>query len=174
MSKTHWKKLTNPDYLGAYDFGEDEKKRVLTIHNVKQVRIKDQQGREEEVVVATFKENSKPMILNKTNMKAIEKAYKTAYIEEWSGKRISIHVERVKAFGDLVDALRIDYKVPPAPEVKLITLKKGDANWSKVVDFIKKSKADKKFEDVIKSLSTKYKLSPTIKTTLKDEYNGES
>ncbi len=30
MSKTHWKKLTNPNYLGAYDFDIGEK-RTLTI-----------------------------------------------------------------------------------------------------------------------------------------------
>lgn len=29
MSKTHWKKLTNPDYLGAYAFDPGEEPRDL-------------------------------------------------------------------------------------------------------------------------------------------------
>lgn len=33
MSKTHWKKLTNPNYLGAYSI-DDGKDIVLTIKNV--------------------------------------------------------------------------------------------------------------------------------------------
>lgn len=106
MPKTHWKKLTNPDYLGAYsiDDGEDI---VLTIKNVKSEVVTGTDGKKEECVVAYFKEPSKPMILNKTNMKTLEKLCKSPYIEDWSGRSIQIGVEKVKAFGDVVDALRI-------------------------------------------------------------------
>jgi len=106
---THWKKLTNPNYLGSWDFMPGEKK-TLTIDQVTQEEVIDvqQNSAKKEVVVAYFKEKGvKPLILNKTNCKAIQNIYKTPYIQEWSGKRISIHIEKVKAFGKLEDALRI-------------------------------------------------------------------
>jgi hypothetical protein len=34
----------------------------------------------------------------------LEKLFKTPYIEDWSGRKIQIGVESVKAFGDVVDA----------------------------------------------------------------------
>jgi hypothetical protein len=58
------------------------------------------------------------MILNKTNCKIIEKVYKTPYTEEWGGKKIKIYAQSgVRAFGDIVDALRIKQE---NPEVNLL------------------------------------------------------
>ena len=49
--KTHWKKLTNPDYLGSYAL-EDGKDMIVTIKEVKQELITGQKGTKEECVVA--------------------------------------------------------------------------------------------------------------------------
>jgi hypothetical protein len=118
-TKTHWKKLTNPDYLGAYALEQGEE-RTLTIKGVKQELVQGSDGKKEECIVVRFIENEKPMIMNKTNLKTIAKLY-GSYIEDWAGKRITVYVEKVKAFGDLVEALRIKAKVPQAtmkePEV---------------------------------------------------------
>lgn len=119
-SKTHWKKLTHPDYLGAYALnpGED---RTLTIKSVASEMVTGTDGKKEECIVARFTENEKPMILNKTNMKTIQKLYKTPYIEDWAGKKITIYIEKVKAFGEVVEALRIREQIPritpPEPDV---------------------------------------------------------
>lgn len=111
MSQTHWKKLQNPDYLGAYSLnpGEDL---ILTLAAVRQEKVTGADGKKEECMVARFRENVKPMILNVTNCKTIEKLYKTPYIEEWSGRKIQLYAEKVKAFGDIVEALRIRPFVP--------------------------------------------------------------
>ena len=114
MEGTHWKKLTNPNYLGSWDFVQGEKK-TLTIDKVTQEEVIDVQQNvaKKEVIVVFFKEKGiKPLILNKTNCKTIQGIYKTPYIQEWSGKRISIHVEKVKAFGKLEDALRVVNELP--------------------------------------------------------------
>ena len=58
-------------------------------------------------MIVRFKEHKKPMICNVTNAKAIEKLARSAYTEDWVGQRIQIGVEKVKAFGDIHDALRI-------------------------------------------------------------------
>lgn len=118
-TKTHWKKLTNPDYLGAYALEQGEE-RTLTIKTVRQEPVQGSDGKKEECIVVRFAEREKPMIMNKTNLKTIAKLY-GSYIEDWTGKRITVYIEKVKAFGDLVEALRIRPKVPQAvskePEV---------------------------------------------------------
>lgn len=110
--QTHWKKLTNPNYLGAYSI-ENNQELILTIKNVREERVTGTDGKKDDCVVCYFYENVKPMILNATNMKMIAKLYKTPFIEEWTGKKIKIGIEKVKAFGDIVDALRVRNIVPP-------------------------------------------------------------
>lgn len=109
---THWKKLTNPDYLGAYSFNPGEEK-ILRIKSVSQELVVGTDGKKEQCTVAHFDGGEKPMILNRTNCKAISKIYNTPYIEDWTGKRVTIYVAQVKAFGEVVDALRIRPKKPP-------------------------------------------------------------
>lgn len=108
---THWKKLTNPDYLGSYSL-EDGQDLILTIQNVRQEVVTGPEGKKEDCLVCYWKEPVKPMILNVTNAKMIEKLLKTPYIEQWSGKRIQIGSEKVKAFGEIVDALRVRSVLP--------------------------------------------------------------
>lgn len=121
---THWKKLTNPDYLGAYslDNGEDI---ILTIDFVRTETVTGPEGKKEVCTVCHWKEREKPMILNSTNAKMIQKLLKTPYIEEWSGHKIQIGVEAVRAFGEIVDALRVRDKLPAA-DIKVICEKCGN------------------------------------------------
>lgn len=114
MSKTHWKKLTNPNYLGSYAFQPGEEK-TLTIKEVRREIVKSQNG-DEECTVAHFVENEKPLILNKTNCDAIAKLWGTPYIEDWTGKRITLKVKKISAFGEMVDAVRVS-KDRPAEKV---------------------------------------------------------
>jgi len=105
--KTHWKKLQNPDYLGAWDFQPNEIK-LLTIKEVKKVDVYDPQTRKKEPCSACFWiEDTKPMILNTTNAKTISAIMKSNFIEDWIGGKIGIRLENVKAFGDYVDAVRV-------------------------------------------------------------------
>ena len=116
---THWKKLTNPNYIGAYSI-EDGKDLILTIDYVREETVIGADGKKDNCVVCHFKENSKPMILNSTNMKSITKLYKTPFIEDWQGKKIQIGIEKVKAFGEVVEALRVRNIVPKSSTSKKI------------------------------------------------------
>ncbi len=115
-SLTHWKKLTNPDYLGAYALQPGEEL-VLTIKSVSNEVVTGTDGKKETCSVMRFEENVKPMVLNATNSKTITKLFKTPYIEEWVGKQIQIYAEKVKAFGEVVDALRIRSFIPVKKEL---------------------------------------------------------
>ena len=113
---THWKKLTNPDYLGAYAL-EPGQEMILTIKSVSNETVTGTDGKRETCSVMRFAENVKPMILNATNSKTITKLLKTPYIEKWAGRKIQIYVESVKAFGEVVDALRIRPFLPVEKEL---------------------------------------------------------
>ena len=117
-SQTHWKKLTDPNYLGSWDLQNGSI--VATIKRVEQKLIFNQtKGKEEACVVAEFSDPGiKPMVLNKTNCKTIQKLTGTPFIEKWAGQRVEIKTEKVKAFGEVVDALRIGKTAPPQRESK--------------------------------------------------------
>lgn len=120
MALTHWKKLDNPDYIGAYAFQPNEEK-TLTIKFVRREIVTGAEGKKEECTVVHFAEPEKPLILNATNGKMISKIAGTPYIEQWAGVRIILVVERVKAFGDIVDAVRVSKKRPaPAGVGKIL------------------------------------------------------
>jgi len=105
---THYKKLQNPDYIGAYALmnGDESTELTVTIRSVSNQQITGADGKKEECTVAVL-EGQKPMILNATNLKSITKVLGTPFIEQWSGRQITLYVKKVKAFGDVVDALRV-------------------------------------------------------------------
>ena len=86
-TKTHWKKLINPDYIGAYALNPDEDLTV-TIDYVQREQVTGSGGKKEECTVAHLV-GQKPLILNVTNSKTIAKLY-GSYIEDWSGKQITL------------------------------------------------------------------------------------
>lgn len=103
----------NPNYLGSWDIDELPNREVtLTVEKIV----------DEEVVVAGQKEVAtvcywtdrafKPMILNVTNKKTICKLYKTKDTEKLKGKSVIIGIEKVRAFGDVYDALRFRARIP--------------------------------------------------------------
>lgn len=114
---THWKKLTNPNYLGSYAF-ENNKDLIGTIKVVRNEIVTGDGGRKEECTVCYFTENIKPMILNKTNMKTIAKLLGTPFVEEWEGKKIQIYVDpKVKFGSEITGGLRIREKVMASDEL---------------------------------------------------------
>lgn len=103
---THWKKAFNPNYLGSYAFQDGEEK-IVVIRAVQTEQVTDTEGRKESVLVARFEGDEKPLILNKTNCRIIQKLYQTPDIEQWPGKGLILYVAKVPSFGELVDAVRI-------------------------------------------------------------------
>lgn len=108
---THWKKLTDPNYIGSHDFQPGQELTVIIeAINKEQVQLFNGKALEvKDCILAKFKGAKKPMILNKENMKLITKVTGTPYVEQWIGKQIILHVVPVRAFGDTVDAVRVKY-----------------------------------------------------------------
>jgi hypothetical protein len=102
--KTHWKRLINPDYIGAY-FLPEGKDLTVTIDYVQCEMITGTGGKKEECIVAHLV-GVKPMILNMTNSKSITKLY-GPYVEDWAGKQITLYASTAKLAGESVECLRI-------------------------------------------------------------------
>lgn len=114
QNRTHWKQLINPKYLGVYCLpnGQDL---TVTIRSVGREIVIGDGGKKEECTVAQLM-NSKPMILNRTNCKTIERMY-GPYLEDWSGKSITVYESAVKVAGEMVACLRIRKEVPNIQKV---------------------------------------------------------
>lgn len=109
MEKTHWKKTTNPHYLGSFAFNPDEEKAV-TIASVGEEEVTNpaEPDKKELCIVAHFRQpDVLPLILNTTNKKAISRLVGSPYIEDWAGAGILLCVQRVPAFGEIVEAVRV-------------------------------------------------------------------
>ena len=153
--QTHWKKLTNPLYIGAYDFAPGEE-RTLTVKSVKRDMVVGPDGKKEECTVIEFTQG-KPMIANVTNCKAIAKAHGTPYIEEWAGKAITLYVAKINAFGEKgVDALRVR---PVAPKTGKPVLTPTDPKYPAVEKFMRDG-------GDIEKVRSQFELSAEMETTL--------
>jgi hypothetical protein len=74
--------------------------------------VQTAEGKSEKAVVY-FQENLKPMILNVSRSKAIEKVAGSPYFEDWLGVPIQLYIEHgIKAFGDVVSAVRVRPRRP--------------------------------------------------------------
>tara|TARA_R110000868_G_scaffold99064_1_gene272792 strand:- start:3185 stop:3682 length:498 start_codon:yes stop_codon:yes gene_type:complete len=113
---THFKLLQDKKYLGAHDLipGQDM---IVTIKGAKKESIINTDNKERACLILEFVEGVKPMVINTTNAKIITKILKSAYVEHWAGKRIQLYAAKVKAFGDMVDALRVREKDLSVPVV---------------------------------------------------------
>lgn len=153
---THWKRLVNPDYLGVYSL-DNGKDMTLTISKVVREYVKNERG-QEECTVAYFKENQKPMILNRTNSKAIQKLYGTPYIEQWTGKKITVYAATTKLKGDDVECLRIR---PQKPENPLLRVE-DTLNFTKCKEALKSGYT-------INDLKTKWTISAEVEKALTND-----
>lgn len=125
--KTHWKTLTNPNYLGGYSIpqGQDI---IVVIDYVLREEIIGTNGKKEFEVVAHLKNGVLPFILNKTNMKTIQKLFGSAYIEDWAGRSIQVYFDPTVKFGrEVLGGLRIRPIIPQQQNVELVCADCGQA-----------------------------------------------
>lgn len=149
MKKTHWKKLDNPNYLGAYSLLDGETTEInATIEKVVTETVKSERG-DDDCRVAYLK-GMKPMILNTTNSKVIESIANSPYIEDWQGLTITIYVDNILFRGEKMDALRVKryYKKPEPTKKQVEDMKKLKGEYT-ITDFKKKyTLSDKQIKEI--------------------------
>ena len=107
----------NPNYLGSWDLEElPNQEATLTIAKIVDEKVVT--NAKEEICTVCYWKNPgfKPMIWNVTNKKTVAKLYHTKDTEKLIGKSVIVGVEKVKAFGDVHDALRIRKRIPKVEE----------------------------------------------------------
>lgn len=98
---------TEPNYLGSWDLYDAPNNRIqVTISKIQDEEVVTK-GKKKKETVCYFVEPYKPMILNATNKKKLSRLFKTKESNKFIGKRVEIGYEKVNAFGDTTDALRI-------------------------------------------------------------------
>lgn len=115
---SHWRKMfTDEKYLGAYSLEKDGKydSMVVTIEDVYQGDFLSQGGKEKRPFIK-LKEFDKPMVINRTNFKRLEKFFNSFDPSIYIGKQIVLGVENVSSPEGLVPALRFSTRPLPVKE----------------------------------------------------------
>lgn len=144
--KTSWKKMKKSPYLSSADIPSDIGYLILTIKQAEQ-RLSKGLKDDANFNFITFEEDYKDMLLNSTNSKAIEFLAGSEFIEDWKGLRIKITTEKVKAFGEVTSALRIQRIKNPVD----VAPNKVQANETQILAMVNAIK-DGKRDSVIKAL----------------------
>lgn len=107
----HVNEMLASKYLKASDFPEPA---ILTVRSIESEPIKDQKtGRMVDKFILHFEEETRGLVLNKVNPKAIAKIYGPD-TEKWIGKKLTLFATEVDFGGDMVEAIRV--RAPkPAP-----------------------------------------------------------
>lgn len=110
----------NPNYLGSWDLEEQPNRElILTIDKIVDEEVVTN-GKTEVCTVCHWTDKTfKPMIWNITNKKTVARLYKTKDSEKLKGKAVVIGIDKVKAFGDIHDALRIRGRIPQVKAANL-------------------------------------------------------
>ena len=113
MTTTKYKNFRsfNSNYIGGWTFADGDK--VLTIKDVISANVKNEKNQNgEEKICVVFAELDKPMVLNSTNNDTISRVVGSQNFDDWIGHRIKVGTEKVRAFGDVWDAVRVRDEKP--------------------------------------------------------------
>lgn len=109
MSLPSWEKIIDPNFINAELIGEEGAEKVVTIKDIDMAECYDEQTKTKIQKQTVFFEECKPMVLNKTNAKALKKLFSpnSDNPADAFGHRVILKVEKVKAFGKVTTGIRI-------------------------------------------------------------------
>ena len=103
----NWKKNFDYRFIAAEDFETEIKLTIKAVGIDEAFNGKSK----DKVLVLSFNETEKMMVLNKTNAKTITRLVGTPLVEKWKGLQIKLHPETVSAFGAQVKAIRVSVDI---------------------------------------------------------------
>lgn len=109
----HWRTLMDErEFLYACDLPTDRDV-IVTIARVTAGKVVGEGGKTSKKPVVYFAGKNKPLALNVSNAKTIEKLCGTFDTSKWIGKRVALYVTQTKFGGETVDCIRIRPTIPP-------------------------------------------------------------
>lgn len=101
------------NYLGGWSFADGDQ--ILTIKDVLEQEVRNKDNSSEPKLTVQFEETDLPLVLNRTNADMIARVTGTSFTGDWIGKKIKVGTSKVRAFGDVWDAVRVrDEKITAA------------------------------------------------------------
>jgi hypothetical protein len=162
---SHWRVnfKESDKYLGAVDLWDDQKKgyKNVVVH-VEKFFIDEMVGQmgKERKVFCKLKEFNKPMVVNVTNFKRLQKLFDSVEQESYVGKPIGLGVEKVSSPEGKVDALRFSSRAVQAQKPSKPTL--DDDAMPKALDSVAKGSIK------VESIKAKYTLTAEQLKQLED------
>lgn len=95
----NWKALFKGDYIAAVELGD--KRPTLTISDVKLCKLEQEDGRQKDKGIVSFREVDRGWVLNRTNATCLAAMFGED-TEQWIGKRVTLFSTPVK-FGPKVE-----------------------------------------------------------------------
>ena len=104
-----WEKIIDPNFISAELIGTEGAEKVVTIKDIDFAECYDEQTKRKVSKQTVFFEECKPMVLNKTNAKALKKLFSpnSDNPADAIGHKVILKVEKIKAFGKVVEAIRV-------------------------------------------------------------------
>lgn len=104
-----WEKVIDPNFISAELIGTAGAEKVVTITNIDFAECYDEQSKKKVEKQTVFFEECKPLVLNKTNSRALKKIFSPNDDDpsKCVGHKVRLCVESIKAFGKQTDAIRI-------------------------------------------------------------------
>lgn len=136
--KTPFTQCFPSDYLASDDL-EDGRDLVTTIKKVTIKPVKNQNGESRMMPIAELSTAGyKPMVLNKTNCKVMQKFTGSKYLEDWKNVLVAIYVDHhVRAYGEEKEGLRLR---TTQPRVEKPELTPEAQNWDQAIKALKDGK----------------------------------
>lgn len=161
----HWRQnfKDSDKYLGAVDLWDDKKKNysqlVVTIDKFFVDEMVGSMGKERKVF-CKLKEFNKPMVINVTNFKRLQKLFETVEQDVYLGKPIALGVEKVSSPEGKVDALRFSSRPPQVAQQSKPSI--SDDDFPKAIASVQKGST------TIEKLMASRTLTPNQIKLLKD------
>ena len=104
-----WEKIIDPNFINAELIGSEGAEKVVTVKDIDFAECYDEKTKQKLQKQSVFFEECKPLVLNKTNAKTLKKLFSPNSDDpsDAVGHKVTLKVEKVKAFGKVVDAIRI-------------------------------------------------------------------
>lgn len=104
-----WEKIIDPNFINSELIGTTGAEKVVTIKDIDFAECYDEQSKKKVQKQTVFFEECKPLVLNKTNAKALKKLFSpnSDNPSDCIGHKVILKVESIKAFGKMQDAIRI-------------------------------------------------------------------
>ncbi len=100
-----YRRMYDSEFVASWDLEDDV---TVTIDKVVAGEVGGEGGRDKErKPILYFSDAKKPMVLNKTNAKAIVGITGSKDTDDWVGAKITLYVTTCEAFGDTVECIRV-------------------------------------------------------------------